>query len=182
MYFLIVALAYIFCHGVTSLLITPLQSYFLPNVTIFASFLYLPHGVRVLATWAYGWRAIPALLLGAGLSEVVFARARAFELLSPLFVKSLLVGACCALVAVEAMRLLGRRDMYLGRVRGLQWRGVLSVGFLSSTVNSIGQGFVFENIIQINDLPYILAVYTIGDVFGLVMCMFVLMLLFRQLR
>ncbi|PWL20010.1 MAG: hypothetical protein DCO81_06445 [Candidatus Aquiluna sp. XM-24bin5] len=181
MYFLIVVLAYIFCHGVTSLLITPLQSYFLPNVTIFASFLYLPHGVRVLATWAYGWRAIPALLLGAGLSEVVFARARAFELLSPLFFESLLVGACCALVAFVAMRLLGR-DMYLGRARGLQWRGVLSVGFLSSIVNSIGQGFVFDNIIQINDLPYILAVYTIGDVFGLVMCMFVLMLLFRQLR
>ena len=80
MYFFVVVLAYVFCHGVTSLLITPLQSHFLPEVTIFASFLYLPHGVRVLATWAYGWRAVPALLLGAGLSEVAIARARAFEL------------------------------------------------------------------------------------------------------
>lgn len=117
MYFFVVMLAHVFCHGVTSLLITPLQSHFLPEVTIFASFLYLPRGVRVLATWAYGWRSVPALLLGAGLSEVAFARARAFELLSPLFLGTLLVGVCCALVSFEALRLLGR-DMYLGRVRG----------------------------------------------------------------
>ena len=59
MTYLLIVLAYVFCHGLTSLVVTPVQSILLPEITMFASLIYLPHGVRVLASWASGWKAIP---------------------------------------------------------------------------------------------------------------------------
>ena len=46
-----VAGAYILAHGLTALVVTPMQARLLPDVTMFASLVYLPHGVRVLSAW-----------------------------------------------------------------------------------------------------------------------------------
>ena len=83
MTFAIIVLAYILCHGVTTLVVSPLQSAILPDVTIFASLVYLPHGVRVLSTWAYGWKAIPALAVGASISAWLFRPAEELNFLEP---------------------------------------------------------------------------------------------------
>jgi len=74
-YFGVTVVAYILAHGLTAMLITPLQARLLPDVTSFASLLYLPHGVRVLATWLLGRVAILPLCVGAFLSEWMFAGA-----------------------------------------------------------------------------------------------------------
>lgn len=66
--FSVVILAYVLAHGLTALLITPMQSRLMPELTIFASLAYLPHGVRVLSTWLLGKRAFLPLFLGAFLS------------------------------------------------------------------------------------------------------------------
>ena len=71
-YFLIVVAAYVLCHGITAFVVEPVQELFIPHVTIFASLIYLPHGVRVLATWMMGWRAIIPLCTGAYLSHLAF--------------------------------------------------------------------------------------------------------------
>ena len=181
MYFLIIVLVYVFCFGVTDLLVAPLQSLFLPNLTVFASLLYLPHGVRVLATWAYGWRAIPALLLAGALSALLFRGEQERELLSPLLLESLLVGACCAFVAFEAARRLGV-DVYFGQERRLRWGGVLIIGAFASFLNSAGQVIVYSGLVEIERLLHMALIYAVGDIFGLVFCMFGLMLVFRRLR
>ena len=59
----IVIVAYMLAHGLTAWLITPVQALLLPDVTAFASLVYLPHGVRVLATWLLGPIAFVPLAL-----------------------------------------------------------------------------------------------------------------------
>lgn len=163
------------------MLIAPLQSVFLPELTIFASLIYLPHGVRVLATWAYGWRAIPALFLAGGVSAWLFRGEQDIEILSPMLAESLLVGACCAFLAFEAARFFGFR-VYLGQERRVHWRGMLALGLLSSLFNSFGQIIVFSGLIGVNGALSVATVYAVGDLLGLVVCMVALMLVFRWLR
>ena len=181
MTFLTIILAYLLCHGLVALLVTPVQSMVLPEMTVFASLVYLPHGVRVLATWAYGWKAIPALAIGAGLSSLVFSSSEDLNLLEPALLEGLMVGAASAYVAFELIRLLGYNG-YFGHAAKLNWKGLIAIGTLSSIVNSLGQTLVYSGLIGLDRVSNALAIYAIGDLAGLVLCMIALMFIFRWLR
>ena len=181
MNFLLVVLAYVLCHGLTAMVVTPIQSVFLPEMTVFASLIYLPHGVRVLATWAYGWKAIPALILGVSLSALIFSPSEDINFLEPALLEGILVGSASAYIAFELMRLAGF-DFYFGRSRKLQWKGMIAVGALSSVINSFGQTLVYSGLIDLEKVIGVWAIYATGDLIGLIVCMVVLMLVFRWNR
>ena len=179
--FLIVALAYVFCHGLTALVVTPAQSIFLPEETIFASLVYLPHGVRVLSTWAFGWRAIPALVVGSSIAAWLFTPADEFGFLEPALLESILAGAVSAFLAFELARLAGL-DFYFGRARRLSWKGMITIGAISSVINSVAQTFIYSGLIGLDQLVEVLVIYAVGDLIGLVVCMVALMFIFRWSR
>ena len=181
MNFLVIVTAYIFCHGLTSFVVTPVQSMVLPKATVFASLMYLPHGVRVLATWAYGWKAIPALIVGVSISAWLFRPAEELDFLEPALLEGILVGALSAFLAFELARLLGF-NFYFGSSRKLNWKGMIVIGAISSIINSIGQTIVFSGLINVDQLAKTLAIYAIGDLVGLVTCMIALMFVFRWIR
>ena len=174
----VVILAYVLCHGLTALLITPLQNQLFPDVTLFASLLYLPHGVRVLSAWLLGWRAFPPLCLGAAASEVLFTPAEFGSITDPVLIASIAIGASSALVAFEVFRLVGR-PLYAGRERRVDWRALLLVGVLASVLNSVGQAFVFSDRILPDHMASIVATYAAGDLLGLVVTTLGLMMVFR---
>ena len=179
--FLIVTCAYVFCHGLIALVVTPAQSIFLPEETVFASLLYLPHGVRVLATWALGWRAIPALVVGASIAEWLFTPTDRFNFLEPVLLESILAGAVSAFLAFELVRLAGF-DFYAGRARKLSWKGMITIGAISSVINSLAQTLIFSGLIGLEKLVEVLILYAVGDLVGLVVCMVALMFIFRWSR
>lgn len=179
--FAVITAAYIICHGLTAWVVTPVQNLFLPEITVFASLIYLPHGVRVLCVWLFGWRACLPLAVGAFLSELMFTDAGVRQLMQPVLMQSIAVGAVSALVAFELVRLAGR-DLYAGQARQIAWTGLLAIGALASVLNSIGQSLVFSGLIFPEDQLPVLAVYAVGDLFGLLACMVALMLIFRWLR
>jgi hypothetical protein len=156
---LIISLLFVLAHGLTALVFTPVQSIVLPEVTVFASLIYLPHGVRILATWAYGWKAIPALIAGASLSVWLFTPSEDLNFLEPALIESILVGSASAFFAFEITRFAGY-NFYFGGSKKLQWKGMID----------------FEKIIGV------WAVYAVGDLIGLIVCMVVLMLVFRWSR
>ncbi|MBV7408218.1 MASE1 domain-containing protein [Maritimibacter sp. DP1N21-5] len=178
---LVVTLAYIIAHGFTALLITPFQSHFLPDITTFASLVYLPHGIRVLATWLFRWKAVPALFVGALLSEVLFTPGAASAVLTPVMLKSLLVGAASAFLAFEGMRLFGY-PAYASSSRQIHWTHVLVAGVVSSLLNSAGQSIVFSTEILTSKALGVFAIYALGDIVGLVVTTLALMLVFRWVR
>ncbi len=177
----IIAAAYIVCHGLTAMVVTPVQNMFLPEITIFASLAYLPHGVRVLAIWLFGWRACLSLAVGTLVADAMFTSANIREMLEPLLLKSVAVGVLSSLAAFELLRLSGR-NFYSGQARRMSWAGVLTVGAMASLLNSLGQSMVFSGVIFPDDQLTVLTVYAVGDMIGLMLCMFGLMLIFRWMR
>lgn len=163
------------------MLVTPLQSLVLPEITVFASLIYLPHGVRVLATWAYGWKAVPALLVGVSISAWLFSPSEDLNFLEPALIGGILVGATSAFIAFEVARLAGS-NFYFGGSRKLHWKGMIAVGALSSVTNSLGQTLVHSGLIDLEMVTGVWAIYAAGDLIGLIVCMVVLMFLFRWSR
>lgn len=179
--FAIIVLSYFLAHGTTALLIRPVQGSLVPEVTVFASFVYLPHGVRVLATWLWGWRAIFPLFLSAYASHLVFTPMGDRVLLEPVVLESLAVGALSAFVAFGMLRLFGLPS-FSGVERKLTWKALLLAGALASLFNSTGQSIVFSGLIVPENALSIFLVYAIGDLVGLAVCMVLLMLVFRWMR
>lgn len=178
---LFVVIAYVLAHGLTAFLITPVQSRILPDITAFASLVYLPHGVRVLATWLMGWSAVPALFVGGFLSEVLFTPDGITNVQSPVMLASIIVGAISAVLAFEVMRFLGHR-LYAGQTPRIHWKWLLLVGVIASILNSIGQSIVFSAEILTGHALAVLAAYAVGDLVGLSVTTLILMMVFRWMR
>lgn len=179
--FAVITASYIICHGLTAWGITPVQALFLPEVTIFASLVYLPHGVRVLSVWLFGWKAVLPLAAGAFLSELMFTSANVRQLMQPVLLQSIAVGAFSGLITFEVLRFAGQ-SLYAGQSRRIAWKWLLAVGAIASVLNSIGQSAVFSGLIFPGGQPSVMAVYAAGDLIGLAVCMVALMLIFRWLR
>ncbi|UWQ57552.1 hypothetical protein K3722_13630 [Leisingera caerulea] len=179
--FAVITAVYVICHGLTAWVVTPVQNLFLPEITVFASLAYLPHGVRVLCVWLFGWKAVLPLAAGALLSELMFTAAGVRELMEPVLLQSIGVGAFSVYAAFEIAWLFGW-NLYAGQSRRIAWTRLLAIGGLASVINSLGQTVVFSGLIFPDDQLPVMAVYAAGDLIGLAICMFALMLIFRWLR
>ncbi len=179
--FLLVVAVYVLCHGLTALLVTPVQNFFAPDVTVFASLIYLPHGVRVLATWLLGWKTFFPLFAGGYLAELLFTPAEILTFTEPMLFWSVAVSAVAAYAGFVIMKFLGR-NLYADRNRIMNWKWLIVVGTIASVLNSVGQIIVFSGLIVPDDLFAVLATYAIGDLVGLVVSMFALMIVFRWIR
>jgi hypothetical protein len=178
---LVIIFCYVLCYGLTALVVTPIQSVFLPEITVFASLVYLPHGVRVLATWAFGWKAIPALVLGAYVSVGLFNSPEDLFLSDPALLGGIIIGSVSAFAAFELVRFFGY-DLYFGRLRKLPWKGVIAIGVLASAINSMGQSLVYSGLIGLEKVAETSVVFAFGDLVGLIVCMVTLMFIFRWHR
>ncbi|WP_232367839.1 hypothetical protein [Tritonibacter horizontis] len=177
----IIVLAYILCHGMTAWIVNPIEVYFLGDITMFASLVYLPHGVRVLSVWLYGWRAILPLMLAALLSEMLFTKTDVQELTSHVLWISAPVGGLAALVSFELLRFLGK-SAYSGDNFSMNWRQLMLVGILASVLNSVTQTIIFAGVISPDSQLAVVLTYALGDMIGQAVTMVALMLCFRMLR
>ncbi len=179
--FLVVILAYLLAHGVTAWLVTPVQAAYMPEITVYASLVYLPHGVRVLAAWLLGWIAIVPLAIGAFLSEFLFTSHDLAHVTDPVLLLSIAVGAVSAPLAFGVMRL-ARPDKRPDGRPNVHWTWLLLAGAIASVLNSVGQSMVFSGSL-LPGLPLsVTVVYGVGDLIGLIVTTLALMLLFRAMR
>lgn len=140
----------------------------------YASLVYLPHGVRVIAAWLYGWKSIIYLAPGAYLAH--FSRIPEHpelwslgEALQPMF------GVVCVAMTFEVVARLGV-DLRLRAGFRAPWRSILLVGALASLINAIGANLVVQN------PPEVMLGYLVGDILGMVVLFLMAMLLFSGLR
>lgn len=137
-----------------------------------ASLLFLPHGVRVLTAWLYGYKSV---LLLAPASFFTHALRLDGEDLAFGFYLGPFFGVVCAAVTFDVCARLGF-DVRLRHDYRANWRTVFVIGALSSVINSVGTNIAFGN-----DLKTMIA-YWVGDVGGLFASLVILMFLFRALR
>ena len=64
--------AFVVCYAVSATVFQSVPSPLPVEFTVFASLMYLPHGVVVLAIMLFGWKALPALIAGNLLGDLMF--------------------------------------------------------------------------------------------------------------
>ena len=176
-----IAVSYFVCFALTVFLVTPIQSLLLPEVTAFASLVYFPHGVKILATWCYGWKAIPGLFAGSVAAALLLTPAEHADLLRPKALEAILFSSIVAFIAFELIRLSGR-NLYWSPSLRVNWRNLVFVGAVASVANSVGSTFIYSRLINADYQLHVLLIYVAGDLIGLMACMLGLMLAFRWAR
>ena len=140
--------------------------------TDYASLLFLPHGIRVIAAWLYGWRSI--LYLAPPSYATHFWRLDGEFISWAVFLMPFVGMACVAATFAVVARLgadLRLRPGYLA-----PWKDVLLVGALASVVNAVGTNLLAQNSIETA------LFYLWGDVLGMIMVFVGLMLTFKTAR
>lgn len=100
---------YLAAYAVVWAVVTPIQSWFLPELTPFASLLFLPHGIRVLSASLLGARSVPAIILGELAGNYLFAGVTDPTLL----VMSALIAGTVTWVVFEGLRALDLNAFYV---------------------------------------------------------------------
>jgi hypothetical protein len=169
---LLISGAYLLAFFATFVAIMPLQDAVFPAFANYASLLFLPHGVRVISAWLYGWRSLIFLAPGAVLSHSYLYGFAGF---SPDYMVAMFFGVFCAALSFWCFAYVGM-DLRVHHSNRVNWRDVMLAGVVASILNSAGTKFFFGNDVSTATARFV------GDVTGMFVSIFLLMLLFRVWR
>ena len=177
----ITTLAYLATFLVWRFFILPLEISLTSDNAVFASFLFLPHAVRVLSAWLLGPKSLLAMipagvavgLMGYGLPT------QGYELLLQVFIETF--SASAAVIAFEFMRFC-KIDAYPNDKGIISWRTVLFGGVLASIINSLGSTWLKSGYFDPALILEVITRFILGDIMGLLTGMLTIMLVARYLR
>lgn len=170
--FVVLSAVHLLTFYLSIYVLLPLQAEYTPQLAAYASLLFLPHGVRVLSAWLLGWKAIPLFAPTAFLTHWFIFGMEGFTLSG---IAGMLSGAVCAVVTFWALSFVGM-DFRLTAERQANWKDVIIAGCIASVLNTFGTGLAFGHNLATS------VGYFVGDVSGMIACMFILMLIFKALR
>ena len=175
---LVVTSVFVLSFQLVIQIFNPIQAFFL--TTGYASLLFLPHGVRVLAVFLYGPGPASVYLLIAALVSLSIS-------LNPMEKSGLTItmqtftSAFCAPLAYQLLKFsFGNDHISLGSVNTRTWRGILMVIIVSSLLNGLFQalsiGFGDTGVADV-----VLSLkFTVGDMLGALFVLFIANFLLRQ--
>jgi len=174
-------LVYLLTFVVWRYLILPLEISLTNENAIFASFLFLPHAVRVLSAWLLGPKSLIAMIpAGVAVSLIVGASpSQGYELIQEVILATF--SASSAVMAFELMRFC-KIDTYPKDEGVVSWRTILFGGVLASIINSLGSTWLKSGFFAPSELMEVIIRFILGDTLGLLFGMLIIMLIFRQLR
>lgn len=105
----------------------------LDPINLPASIIYLPHGVKILCAFLYGWKTV--LLLGPAVLIHAFAGAGIEGAPQPLYVLGVFLILVTAPLAFTVMRVFGI-DVIDNATLAMNWRVLLFVGLVSAVMNA----------------------------------------------
>ena len=156
---------YFLAYFVVWAVITPVQQAVIPEITKYASLLFLPHGVRVFATSLVGKRSIPGLLLAEFVGNYIFWDVPGWI---PLLVVSTASGTVTYIV-FEALKA-ARVNAYYLQVTSEPppLHTFILAGVLASAANAFLVTTIMEGGMSVGQVTTILAAFMTGDVTGLI--------------
>ena len=166
--FLIVSLAYITSYTLTNGFIVPLQTMLMASYTAKISLLFLPHGIRVLAAFYYGWKAFFCLLPSTYLMWFVIVYGAGVPL-HPL--QPILSPLCC----IIGVKIISKNKT--GNIEK-EWKTLLLGGFIGSILNGISSSFIYNNGVITSSMYG----YIFGDMLGQITLMVMLVYIFKFVR
>ena len=178
-WWLIIISAYGALWFVQTTIIFPLESLIFSH-GIVASYLFLPHAVRVLGAWLYGPKVVLPLFAIALLCHLQLVDKSLFEFSYGDFI-AVVGGVICAPLTFELMKLM-RVDAYPKDEGIVSWRTLIFVGVVSSVVNSFINGVGNAAYYKVEDTIQILLRYIVGDVAGLFVVLVILVFATKKYR
>ena len=179
----IAMLAYLFALIIQQYLILPLELSLTNENAALASFLFLPHAVRVLSAWLLGPKSliamIPVAIAVSLISDPISVPHAGYEFLAHIIMPTF--SACTAVMAFEFMRFC-KIDAYPKDTGVISWRTVLFGGVFASIINSLGSSWLKSGFFAPSELMEVITRFILGDTLGLLFGMLIIMLIFRQLR
>ena len=155
----------------------PIETNLFGPLTAYASFLFIPHAVRVLGSWLLGPKALFALIPAEVIVTFAFFNPLA-EHISAVTIVVPIVAASTAVAAFEFMKFM-KIDVYPNVNSSPNWRGVVFAGVLASLVNSISGTLIKTATFPTSGSMSIIIRYLVGDILGLLFGMLLLMLTFK---
>lgn len=177
----ITTLAYFFAFLIQRYLIFPFEISVTSGNATFASFLFLPHAVRVLSAWLLGPKSLIAMIpvaIAVSLMSDTMPHT-GYEFLAHIIMPTF--SACSAVMAFEFMRFC-KIDAYPKDTGVISWRTVLFGGVFASIINSLGSSWLKSGFFAPSELMEVIIRFILGDTLGLLFGMLIIMLIFRQLR
>lgn len=148
------------------------------TIAFAASLLYLPHGVRVLATLIGGRKIIPGLFLGhlaSGIYIHAMANGSGIESLDILDLKNLIINlltsigsSFCVLLALFILKINSFN------IRSIKIKTILIISILSSIINSFFTNAVYYLSYEDWEIGTQFIQYIIGDLFGTMIIFYIL--------
>ena len=177
----ITTLAYLVTFVIWRYLILPFEISLTNENAIFASFLFLPHAVRVLSAWLLGPKSLIAMI-PAGIAVSLIGGAsppQGYELLLEVILATF--AASSAVMAFEFMRFC-KIDAYPKDAGIVSWRTVLFGGVLASIINSLGSTWLKSGYFDASLILEVITRFVLGDVMGLIVGMLTIMFVARYMR
>ena len=177
----ITTLAYLVTFVVWRYLILPMEISLTSENAIFASFLFLPHAIRVLSAWLLGPKSLIAMIPAGVAVSLISGTSppQGYELLLEVILATF--AASSAVMAFEFMRLC-KVDAYPKDDGVVSWRTVMFGGVLASIINSLGSTWLKSGYFDAALILEVIARFVLGDVMGLLLGMLTIMLVTRFIR
>ena len=175
--FVVISICYVIAYSLTFGFVFPLQQLILANVATQVGLLFIPHGVRVITLYYYGWRAIIYLLPASYLMLFLSSGQTGTDIYAPL------VSTLGCYVGIQLVRLM-LVDTNTRSLNVRAWKLLFTAGAVASVFNSFGLTAMQNGLnkmtflaLKLNFLGYI-----IGDMLGMMLCVATIMLGFRYIR
>ena len=178
--FAVIFITFVLAFALVDFVVEPVQHYFLSSSVIAGSLLFIPHGIRVLAVWLCGVRAILPLIC-AELFSCVFLWKPDIGL--DVFLGSAMVGGLCVYLTFEVFRLAGIEMRPDGKDSALtNWKSLILIASIASVFNSIGKQIFFGSLAPLTDEIISIAMFWVGDTLGTFACLFLLICIRRRFQ
>lgn len=175
---LVVFIAYVVAFMLMQYVARPIQDAFVTS-TLVGTLLFLPHGVRVIGAWLFGYRSILPLALGEVFGMYFLGY---FHLPMAAVLQGAGVGSVSCFIAFEIFRLAGQ-NLYLDESKKrASWRMLILLAGIGSVFNSFGHIIAYRDAFSFqDDIAQVLA-FLVGDIGGTVVLLLVLVFFNRSLR
>jgi hypothetical protein len=178
--FLIIVLAYTVGYLVVDFIVAPVQYLYLSRDFTVGSLLFIPHGIRVLAVWLCGSRAILPLIIAELFCTVMLWQP---DVALSTSLGSSMVGGLCVYLTFELFRLAGIEMRPDGKDSALtNWRSLILLASIASVFNSVGKQIFFGSLAPLADEVLILGIFWIGDTLGTFACLLLLIGIRRRFQ
>ena len=178
--FAVIFVAFILGFALVDLVVEPVQRYFVSVTAITGSLLFIPHGIRVLAVWLCGVRAILPLILAEFLGSVFLWQP---DVGLDVLLGSSMVGGLCVYLTFELFRLAGIELRPDGKDSALtNWRCLILLASIASVFNSVGKQIFFGSLAPLADEIMSITMFWIGDTLGTFACLLLLIGIRRRFQ